>query len=441
MEIVYWITQVIIFISLFYSVFWILVFFNIEEKKDVKFKKYPSVSILVPAFNEEIGIKKTLDSLLDVNYPNLKIFVINDASIDRTKEIVLTYTKKFSNISLIDVKKNQGKANALNQGLKVIESEYVGVVDADSSVSSCALKKAISLFYTDEKKNRETGAVICKMKPINNDNLIENLQIIQYLFVGMFRNLMANLGFLQMTNGVLSLYKTKIIKDVGGFDKNNLTEDFEAGVKVLKAGYAINFSYQSDVYTNTPSNLKLFMNQQIRWSRGFIQTHAKHRDMFFNPRYGWIGMYQFPLQIISPFLFFAGVFAIAYKIYSKLYEFVFKLIYTPDIIDWFAWFNFENYLLTFDTSVSVPIIFTLILFLLFFGFTLRFYDEKFFRDKKLKKFFVFVSYILYFNFFYIYVWIISIYREINKTGYDWGTKDVKFNKENKKFINKKFKKK
>jgi cellulose synthase/poly-beta-1,6-N-acetylglucosamine synthase-like glycosyltransferase len=413
-----YITYFIIFVGLYFTSLWVL---TLLQTKTRTFKEitFPSVTILIPAYNEEKGIEKTLKSCLNLNYPGkLEIVVVNDASKDRTVEIVSSYKDK--GIKLIDLKKNLGKAGALNRALKQVKTDFFAVVDADSVITKNSLKKAIQHFEPVE--GQEVGAVISKMLPNNASNLLERIQIVEYMMVGLMRFLSASLQLLHLTPGVLSVYKTSLVKQLGGFDHNNMTEDFELGVKIRKAGYLVMYSEESLVHTTTPSTLRVFLKQRIRWSRGFIQTHKKHSDLFFNKNYGIFGLYQFPMNIIGPIIYFLGVFAISYKIIKSLSEFLFKLIYTPSVISWFEFSSLQDFFLTIDPTIDVLIWISIFFFFFFVWSMISFYKHNFFKKNHLKYFFALFIYLAFYNYIYIYVWIVSLYYEVMGHGYSWGTK-------------------
>lgn len=418
-ELVYYLTQFILFFGLYFSIFWFLVLLNSKFDKDIKIKNYPSVSILIPAYNEESGIEKTIKSCLNLKYKGkLEIIVINDCSTDDTLNIAEKYKDK---IIVVDKKKNGGKAAAINSGLEYVKSDFIGVVDADSEVNYDSLQ--ISMKYFFQKDSDKVGAVISKMKPENeSNNILERVQLIEYMLVGLIRSLSASLRLLHLTPGVLSIYRTNVIRKLKGFDSNNLTEDFEIGVRVRKLGYMIEYAHRSTVFTTTPSSFKIFLKQRIRWSRGFIQTHKKHKDIFFNSKHGLFGMYQFPMNVLGPIVYFLAIYLISFKIYKELYEFAFKLFNAPDTIDWFYFDSLKDILLTVDPKIDFLILFSFLLLIMMIYGVIRFYEYNFFKKQSFKKIWALVIYIMIYNYIYIYVWIISVIREIRRESYDWGTK-------------------
>jgi cellulose synthase/poly-beta-1,6-N-acetylglucosamine synthase-like glycosyltransferase len=412
--IISFLSKFIIFVSLYFAIFWFLLLLNVDKKIRI-IRKYPSVTLLIPAYNEEKGIEKTIKSCMNTKYlGKLEIIVINDASNDNTIKIAKKYKDK---IIIIDKKVNQGKAAAINDGLNKASGKIIGIVDADSEISSQAVKNCVANFGSYD--NQKVGAVISKMKPANeNSNILERIQLIEYMLVSLIRYFFSYSRLLHTTPGVLSMYDAKALNEIGGFDPKNLTEDFEVAVRLRKKGYLIGYSYDSPVYTNTPSDFKTFLKQRIRWSRGFIQTHKKHKDIFFNKKYGLFGLYQFPMNVIGPIIFFLAIFTISYNIYRKLYEILFKLIFTPDLLELFVFDSLKDFLLTSNPKIDLPIIISFLLVLLVYYGIIKFYDYNFFKKSLIKKILAFVIYIMLYNYIYIYVWIISIIKEIKTEKYD-----------------------
>ncbi len=413
------IIKIIIFVSLFIISFYVLALFKSEYKLK-NLKKYPDVTILIPAYNEEEGIERTIKSALNLDYlGKLKILVVDDASKDKTAQIA----SKFLNdkVEIITLKKNKGKASAMNEALKKVNTEFFAVLDADSIIDTKSLKKAMGQFYIP--RDEPVGAVMSKLKPENeNNNMFERIQVIEYLVVGLMRALSASLRLLHMAPGVLSIYRTDVIKKIGGFDAKNLTEDFELGVRLKKSGYLIDYAHESVVFTKTPNKLKQIIKQRIRWFRGFFRTHIKHKDIHFNKKYGLFGCYEFPITILGLLLLFISVIILSYNIYRMIAEFLFKLINTPDLINFFEFRTIQEYLLTADLTLMIPIVILLIITLFIIRTTIKFYESDFFTKNLFKKIIALVLYIMVYNYIYIYIVPRSLYLELKGKKYDWGTK-------------------
>lgn len=414
-------SKFIIFFGLYFTIVWLLILLNIHvNNKKIKIKKWPDVTILIPAFNEESGIEKTIKSCLNLSYKgNLEILVVDDGSKDNTVKIAKKYEKK---INILALKKNGGKANALNKGLKKIKSEFFAVIDADCKFGKNTVTKAIKDFYLNDTKEQKVGAVMCKMKPSNeNQNLLERIQLIEYMMVGLMRFLSANLRLLHMTNGG-SFYRTKVVKDLKGFDKHNLTEDFEMGLHVRSSGHLVVYSRESKIFTKTPNKFKIFLKQRIRWSRGFIQTHKKYKKLFFNKKYGLLGTYQMPMNILGPIVYLVAIITISIKIYTKLYEFFYKLINTPDLIEWLSFTSFNEFMLGLDPKIDFLILMSFIILMFLYYGVIRFYEYNYFKENTFKKIIAFIIYIMFYNYIYVYVWYVSLKNEMFGAKYDWGTK-------------------
>ena len=411
---------IIIFISLYILSFYILALFK-SQYNVKKLKKHPEVTIIMPAYNEEKGIARTINSCLKLRYEGkIKILVIDDASKDNTSKIV----KKFlhhKNIELLSLKKNKGKAAAMNEALKKVNTEYFAVLDADSIIDKDSLRNAMPHFFL--KREEPIGAVMSKLKPENeNKNFLERIQVIEYLVVGLIRALSASLRFLHIAPGVLSIYKTKVIKKIGGFDPKNLTEDFELGVRLKKNGYLIEYAHESKVYTTTPNSIRNVIKQRIRWFRGFFRTHKKHKDIYFNKKHGLFGFYEFPLTVAGIFMLSIAIMILAYNIYRMIFEFLFKLIYTPDLIVWFEFRTLQEYILTMNLPILLPIAITILLLLFVIRTTIKFYETDFFNKGLFKKILAVILYIMVYNFIYAYIIPRSLYLEFSGKKYDWGTK-------------------
>ena len=153
----------LMFIAIIMFAFFVILF--IKNRKLLFYsppvKNYPSVSFLVPAYNEEDSIANTIDHLLDLDYPKdkIQIIVINDGSKDGTKKVIQKYVSKYKKVILLD-KPNSGKADSLNKGIKLANGELIAVVDSDSFPSKDSLKKLKSIisvsdsFYSLEEKFR-----------------------------------------------------------------------------------------------------------------------------------------------------------------------------------------------------------------------------------------------------------------------------------------------
>lgn len=330
-------------ISLFFAIFWFLVLLDGSERvKTKKLKKYPFVSIAVPAYNEEKRILKTLSSLTSLSYPGkkLEIIVINDGSTDKTRLVVERFIKqnKTHDIRLIS-KQNQGKGAALNDSLKIAKGEFFVCLDADSIVTRNALEKILPHFTANN-----IAVVLPMLKVYKPKNIWQKLQWIEYLINLFYKGLMGSLNCVHVSPGPFSVYRTAILKKVKGFDEGNLTEDLEITLRLQSRNFKIVQLAEPDVYTLAPESFRQLYKQRNRWYRGSVLNVIKYRHMMFNKAYGDFGMMQMPTILVSGIV---AIILILSAVYYGLKPYA-KTIYHSVFIDFDFYTLISN--LKFDFS-------------------------------------------------------------------------------------------
>jgi len=299
------------FVSLYFITFWLLVLIEKGVKpRKVRLNNFPTVSICVPAYNEEKNIAETLHSLISLDYPSEKvqIIVINDGSKDKTLEVTQKFIAENTiyNIILLN-QKNKGKGAAMNNGLKHATGEFFISMDADSIVGKKTLKELLPHFY-----NTNVAAVLPMIRVQHKSTIMRKIQHCEYLINFFYKRLMSHLNCVHVTPGPFSIYRRKVMVDLGGYDENNLVEDLEIAVRIQKANYEIIQVLETSVYTKAPANFIQFYKQRNRWYKGSLLNVFKYRSMVFNKSYGDLGVLQLPMILISAFisitLFFIFVF-------------------------------------------------------------------------------------------------------------------------------------
>lgn len=408
-DLIVWIAY---FISLYIAIFWLINVLEIKKsRKIIKIKSWPSVSIIIPAYNEEKHIKDCIESVLNLDYENgkIKIIVVNDGSKDKTKEVVeeIISKKKGREIILIN-QKNSGKAKALNNALKLVKTEFFACLDADSFVSKKALKRIIKTFY---EYDNNLAIVTPAMKIRNPKNLLQKLQYVEYNISMLLHRLMSNLNSIYVAPGPFSVYKTEIVKKLGGFDSTTLAEDQEIAYRMQKNFYDIKQSPNAFVYTTPPNNFKSLYRQRRRWYIGGFSNIIKYRKMFLNPKYGHFGIVQMPFNLLNFIMAFIGVFLIIYYILMPILRFVKNIFIIK--------FDVYPYLKTFFSQkikLSLTIIdlnafrTVIILFLLVISLIMLFFAFKN-ADEKIKRKSITLLLVLYFFVYYAvlsFVCVISI---------------------------------
>lgn len=279
-----------VYVTLYISVFWLTTFFLAENKRPRKVSRLPPLTIIIPAYNAERLIAKCVDSLQNQDYPGLRVVVVDDGSTDNTGSVVKSLCKKYGNLACIK-KKNGGKASALNAGLQRINTEIFGFIDSDTYLARNALKNMVGYFSGD------VAAVTATTKPAKCENFVERLQKVEYMISSFTRKLLSFIDSLYYTPA-FALYRTSVVKELGGFDEKNITEDLEIGLKLKSRGYKIENSVETESYTVVPATFSSLARQRLRWYRGYIYNSRKYSNMFFNRKFGDLGMLVLPLQYI-----------------------------------------------------------------------------------------------------------------------------------------------
>jgi len=320
-----WITYIL---SLYIAVYWFIVFltkkedYTAKEKKQITLSRFPFVSILIPSFNKEDSVISTLESTLNLDYPKHKLeaIVINDGSTDKTKEKVSEFIKKNRkfNIKLIN-QKNQGKAQSLNNALEVAKGEFFACLDADSFVEPKTLKKMLKIY---EYEDKSLAIVTPAMKVKSPKTFLQKIQWVEYLVSLFIARLMSYLDCIYVAPGPFSLYRTRIIKKIGGFDRKNITEDQEIAYRAQKHHYKIKQCYNGYVYTIAPSHLRGLYKQRNRWLKGGLLNILKYKKLMWNRKYGDFGIMQMSMNLIIFFVSLATLFFFGIYVLKPLYDFI-----------------------------------------------------------------------------------------------------------------------
>lgn len=274
-----------------------------EDKKEKAERKAGAklapVSIIVPAYNEEVTAIKTIQSLLLLDYFEFEIIFVDDGSKDKTYELVKA---SYGNHPMVNVltKPNGGKASALNFGIAHSKYEYAVCIDADTQLKNDAIQQLMA-YFTDE----EIGAVAGTVKVGNETNIITIWQSIEYITAqNMDRRAFDLINSITVVPGAIGAFRKAAIFKAGAFTSDTLAEDCDLTMRILKQGYIIKNCAEAIAYTEAPETLSALLKQRFRWSFGVIQSFWKNRDALFNKKYKFFGMVGMPniliFQIILP---------------------------------------------------------------------------------------------------------------------------------------------
>lgn len=244
----------------------------------------PRVSVIVPAWNEEVGIIKTIESILYNGYGNTDLVVINDGSTDNSDEVIRNYLlelKKSGNKPVARVfyrfKENGGKGSALNEGLHFATGEIILTVDADSSLKKGAIQKLVK-YYADDT----IMAVVGNVEVVNSKTLVGFTQQLEYYFGFYNKRTHAILGAEYIFGGACASFRKTVFDQIGTFDTENKTEDIEMSMRTKFHGLKSTYAEDVVCYTEGASDINGLLAQRVRWKKGRLDTFAKYRSMFFS---------------------------------------------------------------------------------------------------------------------------------------------------------------
>ena len=411
-EILQYVVWVISFISIYVGLIWLNLLYITEPGQLKKPKRYPIITVAIPSYNEGKTISKTLRSVLKVRYPKnkLEIVVINDGSTDNTAIAVRRIMRSHSNIKLLE-QHNQGKAVALNNCLRQCKGELFACIDADSRISSDAFISMVNDF----NENPKLGAVVSQIKTINQRNLYEKIQKVEYYVAILIRKLMAFLGTLAQTPGALSIYKTAVIKKLGGFDKTSITEDFEMAMRLKFHHYDIKTDEKAVTLTHVPRTFTGYLRQRVRWYRGFLVTHFKYKKMFFNKEYGLMGTFQLPLNILGIFILVCSVSLLLYHFIRKGIEIIIRTFVIDNYITEYLLDipTLKELVLSHNVKLMLPIYLGSMVGVYFIYCAHRNAKERF-RD-----FLAILAYIVIYPYLTAVHWFTAIGKELARTQRQW----------------------
>lgn len=314
----------------------------------------PSVSLIAPAYNEEKTIVENIRSLMSIHYNHFEIIIVNDGSKDSTMQTMIdaydlhkvdffvhaklnskpirgiykSGNKAFKKLVVVD-KENGGKADALNAGVNISQYDLVTCIDVDCIIEQDAILKMVKPYMEEEVHVIATGGVVriansCEIEDGRlirvhvPDNAIPRFQVVEYLRAFLMgRMAWSKLNGLLLISGALGFFDKKVLIAAGGYNHNTVGEDMELVVRMRrymadnKLPYRVVYIPDPLCWTEAPSDYKILSRQRNRWMRGTMETLWYHRKMFFNPKYGLLGMLSYPFwfffEWMAPIVEFLGI--------------------------------------------------------------------------------------------------------------------------------------
>lgn len=317
----------------------------------------PPITMIAAAHNEEASIRVAVRNLLELDYPELEVIVVNDGSKDRTlhelsdefqlRPVRAVYVPHVPSATVrglyrsdvdprllvVDKEPGGSKADASNAGLNAASSPYVCIVDADSILERDALLRIMVPILSDPIRVVAVGGII---RVLNGSEIsgghirrirlphksIEVIQVIEYLRAFLIgREAWAQGNMLTIISGAFGLFRTDLVRAVGGYRSRAIGEDFDLVARLHRylieqnADYQIQFVPDPVCWTEVPSDLKSLGSQRARWQKGLLDVLWPNRDMLFRPRYGRIGCIALPylwlFELFAPLIEIVGLVTIA----------------------------------------------------------------------------------------------------------------------------------
>jgi len=263
----------------------------------------PSVTVLIPAYNEEVVILDTIRSALESGYPKLEILVIDDGSVDRTAELVRESYGRDSRVRLL-LQPNRGKPTALNNGLAEATGEIIVSIDADTIVDPDAIPLLVRHFV-----DPKVGAVAGNVKVMNRNRWLTRWQALEYITSqNLEKRAFDLLNCIPVVPGAAGAWRASVLKSHGGFSGDTVAEDTDLTLTIRREGWKILYDEDAIGRTEVPETVETLIRQRFRWTFGTLQAVWKHRDAVGKPRYGTLGwvaipnifLFQILLPLVSP---------------------------------------------------------------------------------------------------------------------------------------------
>src|SRR5712671_922692 len=296
----------------------------------------PPITIIAPAHNEEKSIRVAVRNLLEIDYPEFELIVVNDGSVDRTldemkeefqlREVRLVYVPEVASarvrglyrsqvdrrLLVVDKEPGGSKADAVNAGLNGATAPYVCVVDSDSVLERDALLRIMVPVLEDPRRVVAVGGII---RVLNGSEIaggqlrrvrlprksIEAIQVIEYLRAFLIgREAWAQGNMLTVISGAFGVFRTDLVRAIGGYRPAAIGEDFDLVTRLHRhllekgADYRIDFVPDPMCWAEAPSDLRSLSRQRARWQKGLLDVLWLTRGMLFRPRYGRIGCFALP---------------------------------------------------------------------------------------------------------------------------------------------------
>ncbi|HJW43059.1 MAG TPA: glycosyltransferase [Geothrix sp.] len=332
---------------------------------------YKPMTLICPAYNEEAGVVASVNSLISLRYPEFQVVVVNDGSRDATLEKLIAAFKLrpshrvlrqllptaevkgiyesayVPNLVVVD-KANGGKADALNCGMNLARYPLVCCMDGDSLLENDSLLR-IARPFMDRPDLVASGGVIrplngCKVTAMGirgihlPESWLARFQIVEYLRAFLFGRVgLASLDTMFIVSGAFGVFRKDLVVQAGGFETATIGEDFELIVRLHRhlreahRPYHITLVPDPVCWTEVPEDFKMLGRQRNRWQRGMLETLWRHRRMWFNPKYGRVGLFSMPyflfFEALAPVIEVTGYIAFGWSLWDHSINTAFAILF------------------------------------------------------------------------------------------------------------------
>lgn len=239
----------------------------------------PTVTVVIPAYNESLVIKNCVRNALAADYPDLRVIVVDDGSTDDTLDVLRSVYGEHSQVKIL-TQANQGKWKALNAAYAQMESEIAVCIDADTQISPDAIRHLVAPFA-----DARIGAVAGTVLVGNKHNLLSKLQALEYFVMqNIGRRAHEHINGIVVVPGALGAWRVEAVRDLGLLSNETLTEDTDLTMWMLRGGYRVAYADEATGYTEAPLDVRSLLKQRLRWNIGILQSLWKHRHAFAETR-------------------------------------------------------------------------------------------------------------------------------------------------------------
>ncbi len=295
---------------------------NHQQKSTARMETLPLVSVIIPAYNEAVGLIPTIKTVLNSSYDNFEIVIINDGSTDNSDALMCVFLQKYEYAMCGHVhvpityhyQQNGGKGSALNAGIRLSHGDIIVSIDSDCVMHQECLANFVQAFF-----DPEVMGVAGNIKIGNTDTVLGETQAIEYALGLYGRKADAILNTIYIVGGASGAFRREVFTKIGYYATDHITEDLDLSFRMQQAGMRIAYAPGAVVYTECPTTWQGLLKQRLRWTRGRFDTLKKQDGFFFSRKQEhskWLTWFLLPLVVVNDWLY---VLKIAMKLALYIY--------------------------------------------------------------------------------------------------------------------------